>query len=371
MERRLLAASLLRRRGAVGLAMLAIAIGASVASALLHVSGDISRRLANELRALGPNVLVLPPSTSDAAARDTRSFLDERAVGAALARSGLHGAPVLYAVVRANGEPVTLAGTDLAAARALHPQWRIGAGDQRSLVGREVARRLGLQPGEPLDVELPDGSHATLGAGAVLDAGGADDEAWWLPIERVQQLTRLDGRASLFQGRVEGGTEAVARWRTRLAPSVSGMGVNVVPIGALSSTESELLHRMRRLMALVTIAALVAALLCALGTLTDRALERRRDFALLQALGGSRARILGQFALEAAAIGLAGGLAGFLLGLAMAQVIGHQVFHTGIAPRLSVAPVVVGLALLVAAASSIGPARQALAVAPAQALKED
>ena len=60
MELRLLRAALFVDRGGLALAVVAVAIGASVASALLHVSGDISRRLAHELRALGPNVLVLP-----------------------------------------------------------------------------------------------------------------------------------------------------------------------------------------------------------------------------------------------------------------------------------------------------------------------
>jgi len=41
MEARLLTAGLTRRRGMVALAVTAVAIGSSVASALLHVSGDV------------------------------------------------------------------------------------------------------------------------------------------------------------------------------------------------------------------------------------------------------------------------------------------------------------------------------------------
>ncbi len=88
-------------------------------------------------------------------------------------------------------------------------------------------------------------------------------------------------------------------------------------------------------------------------------------------LGGSSRLIVRQFATEAVAIGLAGGTLGWLFGLGMAQVIGHQVFHTAIAVRADVPPIVVGLAVLVAVVSSIGPARIALRVEPAQALKGD
>ena len=43
----LLKVALWRRRGTVALAVLAVAIGTSVASALLHVSGDIGRKVAH------------------------------------------------------------------------------------------------------------------------------------------------------------------------------------------------------------------------------------------------------------------------------------------------------------------------------------
>ena len=124
-------------------------------------------------------------------------------------------------------------------------------------------------------------------------------------------------------------------------------------------------------MTLVTAAALVAAGLCAFGALTDRALERRKDFALLKAMGADRRDILTPFAVEAAAIGLVGGVVGWGFGVLMAQVIGQQVFHAAIAVRLDVPLVVIGMALATALASSIGPARLALAVEPATALKGD
>src|SRR6185436_951660 len=80
---------------------------------------------------------------------------------------------------------------------------------------------------------------------------------------------------------------------------------------ALSATEGRLLERMRRLMALVTVAALVAAGLCAFGTLTDMALERRREIALMKALGATRRDVVRLFVAESLAIGAIGGLAGW------------------------------------------------------------
>ena len=126
---------------------------------------------------------------------------------------------------------------------------------------------------------------------------------------------------------------------------------------------------MQRLMTLVTLAALLAAGLCAFGTLADRVLEERRDFALMKALGAGRRRIIRQFTAEAVAIGLAGGIGGWLFGLGMAQVIGREVFHSLIHMRWDVLLIVLALSLGVALASSVVPVRMALAVEPAVALK--
>src|SRR5262249_22218043 len=93
-EARLLRAALGRRGGTVALAVMAVAIGASVASALLHVSGDIGRKVTRELRALGPNLLVVPATVSDDA---PGRFLDEATLRERLAAAGVTGVPLLYA----------------------------------------------------------------------------------------------------------------------------------------------------------------------------------------------------------------------------------------------------------------------------------
>ena len=69
MEARLLRGALWRKRGTAGLAVLAVAIGASVASALLHVQGDVSRKLTRELRSLGPNLLLTAVNSGPASCR--------------------------------------------------------------------------------------------------------------------------------------------------------------------------------------------------------------------------------------------------------------------------------------------------------------
>jgi putative ABC transport system permease protein len=385
MELRLVRAALARRRGTVMLAIVAVAIGASVASALLHVSGDVSRKLSRELRALGPNLLVVPapaegehkagarPATAygtgeGRTALGAAEFLDERATRRRLDTAKLGGVPLLYVVARVEYRPVQVIGADLVAARALHPGWSVEPGEHRALIGVRLMRRLGATQGGRLGLTFAGGAVHDVILDASLEAGTADDEALWIPIADAQQWSGHAGQASLFQARVAGGTEAAEAMARTLE---SGGGLRVIPLKALSNTEAGLLERMRRLMALVTISALVAAGLAAFGTLTDLALERRRDIALMKALGARRRDVVRQFAAEALAIGFIGGVAGWLLGVLMAEVIGKEVFHAAIALRWDVPLAVIALSLLVAGLASLGPIRLALGIEPALALKGD
>ncbi len=368
MELQLLAASLGRRRGMVALAVLAITIGASVASAMLHVSADVSRKLSRELRALGPNLLLLPDEdlAAGSAATGGGTWLDAGAALARLRQAGLDGAPLLYVVGQVRGDAVQIVGADLNAARRLHPAWRIGPGAGPTLMGTRLMKRLGVASGDQLVVSFG-GTARELVVGPALTAGGPDDQAWWIPLHDAQALAGLPGRASLIQARLPATADPL--------PVVSALERDgrwhATVLHALSATEAGLLARMRRFMALVTLAALAAAGLCAFGTLSDLALERRRDIALMKALGATRRHVARQMAAEAVVIGLAGGTLGWLLGAGLAQVIGRRVFTSPIALRADVPFEVIGLALAVSVLAGLWPMRLALAVQPATALKGD
>ena len=386
MDVRLLRGALWRRRSAAGLAVLAVTIGTSVASALLHVSGDVSRKLTRELRALGPNLLVVPaepraePASPGATQLDgglsvpASRFLDEAEVRGRLARAGVVGAPLLYVAARLEGAPTTVIGADWNAVRRLHPGWKLspaagkapGSTGAPVWLGARLARRLEVPAGGTLRLEAASGDkNLAVAVAGTIESGGPDDEACWVPLAEAQALSGLSGRVSLVQARVEGGATAA----TAVIARVSSSAIDVLPLYALTATEGRLLERMRRLMALVTVAALLAAGLCAFGSLTDLALERRREIALMKALGATRREIVRQFAVESLTIGTLGGVLGWLLGLGMAQIIGREVFHSAIAPRLDVPLEVLALSLAVALVASLGPVRLALAVEPALALK--
>lgn len=383
MELRLVRAALARKRGPVALAVIAVAIGASVASALLHVSGDVSRKLSHELQSLGPNVLVVPRESVPAGTRTgapsierspATHFFEGLTTRMRLARAGIDGVPLLYVVARVNGRPIQVIGSDIGGSHRLHPGWnvtrdpRLRPTDMTDLgmIGTRLMHRLNLGPGRTVTLEFANGEKHSVAILSSLESGTADDEALWIAIDRAQDWSGLADKVSLFQARIESGRQAADALERRFSSDPS---LRVIQLRALSATEAGLLDRMRGLMFLVTLAALAAAGLAAFGTLTDLALERRRDIALMKALGARRRDIVRQFAAEALVIGLVGGILGWLFGVAMAEVIGREVFRASIALRADVPLIVLGLSLLVAGIASLGPIRLALSVEPAAALK--
>jgi len=354
------AAGLWRRRGTVGLATLAIAIGASVASALFHVSADVSGKLGREMKALGPNLIIVPADAGP------DRYLDVADTRARLVREHVAAVPLLLVSARMHGTEIPLVGADLDAARALHPSWRI-TGEGATLIGTRLAGRLDLEPGASVTIEGPGGRTLRLAPGARLEAGGPEDDAWWIPLADAQALAGLPERASLFQGRLpqDASSDAV------MARLESGGTIRALPLRALTATEAGLLARTRSLMTLVTLAAFLAAGLCAFGTLADLALERRKDVALLKALGAAPRAIARALAAESLAIGIAGGIAGWAIGLLFAELIGWRVFHSAIAPRWDVPLLVTALSGTVAALAGLWPIRVALAAEPARVLQGD
>jgi len=359
----MLTGALLRRRGLVTVAVLAVALGSSVASALLHLSADVGRKVGTELAAFGPNLVVAPRSESK-----TSGFLTDADAAPLAASPGVTWAPVLYALAQANGTSIRLAGADGSRMRALHPTWNL-SGRERVWAGARLARRLGLAPGSTLTVRVrADDSvrERAVTIDAVRALGGAADDWLWMPLADLQSLAGVPGRASELQARVAGepaAVEAFARqWDT--SPTARALVQR-----ALTATEADLLRRMRQLMTLVTAAALLAGALCTFGTLSDLALERRREIALMKALGAGRAEVTRAFAAESFAIGVLGGILGWAIGFVFAQIIGREVFHSGIGLNPGVPVAVLGLGLLTALVAGVGPARWAMRLAPAPILK--
>ena len=387
--------SLWRRRDRVWIALGAVAIGISVGSGLLLVSRDVERMVSRELRVYGPNIVVQPKSEEAASGlRDVRvgevhsreTFSTPPAswpaatttpAGAVRAESAL---PLLYGSARAQPNPmrwetVIVAGTDLDGLERLYSGWAFQRAPKASarvplFVGSDAARRMQVAAGDTLLLRpLAQGGeplHAQVAA--VFQSGGSEDGVVYAPLDAAQRLLALPGRVSVVLVRPNGTPAAID---AALAQGwLAGGDYEASALRRLTGAARELLGRLRALLTAVTIFALVTASLCTMSTLTDLVLERRREIALLKSLGARRGDVVLLFLTEAGVLGIAGGLAGFVLGALAAQVVGASVFHTAIRIDFArVLPEALVLAILVTLVSSLPPVRYALALDPARALR--
>ena len=356
-------------RGRLAVALVAMASGAAVISALLNMQFDVRRKMTQEFRTLGANLVVSAAGGGpEALAReyDLKSFTTEGAP------EGTIAAPYLYVVARSgSGRPVVLAGTQLDAAMRLNPTWRIraregGAAEDPAacFAGVHAAEAMKLEPGGDVSLKIA-GNTLTCRVAGVITAGGDEDDQIFAPMAAVQKLAGLPGQISLIQMRVPGSADEIRAFADKIN-SVSPFGAR--PMRQISESEGALSGRVQLLIYSMAVLIFVLTALSVLATMTALAMERRANVGLMKALGGSIGRIVALFLAEVSVLGVAGGVVGYLIGALLTIWIGRSVFGAAIAPRVEVLPLIVALMVGVALAGAL-PLRLLGRVKPAVILR--
>jgi len=371
-------------RGRLAVALIALASGAAVTTALVNLHFDAERKLGAEFRALGANVIILP---QDSAAQTSLSdplaspLMDESVMDR-LARSQYAGysAPFLYVVASVDrgqaAYPVVVAGTWLDQASQLSPWWKITGqpvadrnDTSHCLIGRSVAKQLNLAPGSQIELRYGDRKGertASLVIAGVVDSGGQEDNQVLASLSTVQKLADAQGRVGLIKMRLPGTLEEFSSGILRLSAALPGFDVR--PIPQITQAEGQLLPRIQGLIYAMVALILVLTALCVFATMAALAMERRRDVGLMKAIGGKMSRVVAIFLTEAGALGLAGALIGYVVGIFLSRWIGWRAFGVAIDARLEVLPLVVALMVGVALTGAI-PLRLLGRVRPAEILR--
>ena len=143
----------------------------------------------------------------------------------------------------------------------------------------------------------------------------------------------------------------------------------VRPVRQIVEGEARVLNKTRATLLAAAVLIVLTAALCVLATLIGWVFDRRRDFAIMKALGASEKLVNGFFAAEAAVLGLVGALIGFVIGIGVAAWIGRVNFHAPVIPRLSVLPWIVAGSVFVALISAVVPIGLLRRVQPAIILR--
>ena len=353
--------SLLHRRARSLSALVAMTVSAAVATALLTLYADLDAKLHKEFRGFGANVVLTAPQGTTLPA-DALTTVQQTAGKEAAA------AEFAYAVATTDtGTPVVVAGTDFAAVRRLDSWWQVDhwpnpSDSSAALLGQRAANFIGNEHQVTLTYAA---RNITLKAAGRIQTGGEEDSRIYIPLDAFTAWTGV--KPSVIELQVPGSAARIDEVMTRLRQDLPGMKVSAVR--QLVEGESKIVDRTHALMygAVLLIALTVAV--SVLATLSASVLERRRDFALMKALGGSQRQLISIFLLEAVALALAGVVAGYVAGSAAAWAISEGNFHTASLPRLSVLAVVLLLNLAIAAMAALLPARVLRGLQPAALLK--
>jgi len=404
----LLHRSLLHRQSRARNAWIALTVSAAISTALLTLYNGLDAKLHHEFRTFGANVLVTlsskekpvilseakDPLHSNAASQklsekerlviptersdegSLRAQQNSESMGLLLstireaAGPNTQAVPFAYAVgSTASHQPIVIAGTDIPAARQLNSWWQVSAWPQNEneiLVGTRALPQLAATNNE---TTLTYGNHTqTFQIAGTIHTGGAEDSRVYLPLAAFTAFTGAP--ASIIEIQIPGSAKqvngALDRIRQQLPPNAEAH-----PIRQLVEGETRIVDRTRALMfgSLILISLMVAV--SVLATLSASVLERRRDFAVLKALGSSQAKLQSLFLLEALSLSLAGVVSGFILGSIAAIAIGKINFGAPIFPTPAILPPVAALNLFVATVAALLPLRVLRKLQPAALLKGD
>lgn len=352
--------SLVHRRSRSLSALIALTVSAAVATALLTLYADLDAKLHREFRSFGANTIVTSSDTAAGLGADT--LAEVRKTAGPDAEAAEFG----YAVATTDrGTPVVVVGTDFAAVEKLDSWWKVDAwpsSADSALLGQRAAQFVA----DERNVQLTFAGRpvALHGAGS-LHTGGDEDSRIYMPMEAFTRWT--GAKPSVIEVQVPGGAAKVEAAMAQLRQQVPG--VKVEPVRQLVEGESRIVDKTHALMygAVLLIALTVAV--SVLATLSASVLERRRDFALMKALGGSQRSLMAMFLLEALVLALGGVAVGFVIGSAVAWTISQLNFHTATLPHLSVVPAVLLLNVLIAALAALLPVRVLRNLEPAALLK--
>jgi putative ABC transport system permease protein len=217
---------------------------------------------------------------------------------------------------------------------------------------------------QPFDLTFQGKALHVTTAGTV-QTGAAEDSRIYISLPDFISWTGV--QPSTIEVAANGSPAEVASVMNQLAQAMAAADVR--PVRQIMEGEARVLGKTRATLLAASGLIILTAALCVLSTLMGWVYDRRRDFAIMKALGASQRLLNGFFAAEAAALGATGAVVGFLLGIGIAAWIGRANFHAPVAPRFSVLPIVLVGSIAVTLISAILPISLLRRVQPAVILR--
>ena len=372
---------LLLRPGRTLMTSLGISLGVAALVGIVGVAHSNRLELLSQIDALGTNFMQVEPATDvngesvplPVAASGmikqlpgVQSAAAATTISAHLGRTAVDATPYALEVLAVE-EPILR----VVEGQVEEGVWLDQVGDLPMVVlGAEAARALGI---ESLDastvVGIGTGTYQVVGILRSLPIHPQVDAA--ALVSRAAGERYFDSSSSPSWIVVRTNPEEVGSLLTLLPEAANPLrpgGTRVLrPTDALAARSAVDTSLQRLLLALGAITVVVATLGVG-NTMSVAMLERRSEIGLRRALGAKRTHIAAQFLVEALLISLGGGVVGLVLGIGAtvltASVRGHQ---AGL--PVQVAPLALGVSIVVGVAAGLAPAVQASRLNPADAIR--
>ncbi len=403
-----------------------IALGASLATAMLSVVYDVEDKVNQELKTYGANITVVPKQSSVISDLydveggsagtvhlkesdlgkiktifwafnivDFAPFLNTTAVLDDGAEAEVVGSWFNHHLSLPTGEELD------AGMASLRSWWEIVDGSwldesreedgAAAMVGGDLAEQYGIRSGDTIHLKGTAGEE-NLKVVGVFSSGGEEDGRIYTTIGTAQKLGDLEDCVDSIE--VSALTTPDNELAVKAARDPSSLTIKqyetwyctayvssicyqiqeAIPdsvasaVRQVADSEGAILEKTKLLMVLITILSLIGAALGICNLVTASVMERSQELGLMKAIGAYNGSITGLVLTEIFITAILGGFAGFLAGFGFAQIIGRSVFGSSITMRPAVIPLVAVLVALVTLIGSIPAIRMILHLEPTEVL---
>lgn len=401
-----------------------IALGSSLATAMLNVMFDVGDKVNQELKTYGANIRVVPQSesllTEEFGFDDNISqFLKEEELGKIKtifwAFNIVDFAPYFESsAYLKDGEKVSVSGTwfkkhlELPTGETLDTgmtavktwwsvqgSWLDDGDDTGAMVGSAFSKRNGISVGDTISLfRKAEGKQRgqTWIVKGIFDSGSDEDEKVYITIKSAQKLFEKPGLVTSIE--VSALTTPDNDLARRAAQDPSSLNRNdwdtwyctayvssicyqiqevisnscAKAVRQVAESEGAILNKTQLLMLLITILSLIGSALGISNLVTASVMERAQEIGLLKAIGAHDAPISILVLTEILITAILGGIIGYFAGLGFAQIIGQSVFDSAINIKATVIPLVAILIFVVTMAGSVPSIKLLLSLKPAEVL---
>lgn len=401
-----------------------IALGSSLATAMLNVMFDVGDKVNQELKTYGANIRVVPQSesllTEEFGFDDNISqFLKEEELGKIKtifwAFNIVDFAPYFESsAYLKDGKKVSVSGTwfkkhlELPTGETLDTgmtamktwwsvqgSWLDDGDDTGVMVGSAFSKRNRISVGDTISLfRKAEGKQRgqTWIVKGIFDSGSDEDEKIYITIKSAQKLFEKPGLVTSIE--VSALTTPDNDLARRAAQDPSSLNRNdwdtwyctayvssicyqiqevisnscAKAVRQVAESEGAILNKTQLLMLLITILSLIGSALGISNLVTASVMERAQEIGLLKAIGAHDAPISILVLTEILITAILGGIIGYFAGLGFAQIIGQSVFDSAINIKATVIPLVAILIFVVTMAGSVPSIKLLLSLKPAEVL---